>query len=798
MLNPKKNIQVPGLDLGSIGDIEGARSVIIMLLSMVEELWRENEALRTETRQLWNEVTDHSDIPHSSADEAELTPLSELDEELEVDIPESIKTAEYMLLLREVRRRAREAETLRLAGAAVAATLRQKEAITRILTQLRRVVSHDSASVQLLRDDRLEIVGGHGWEQPEDEVMGITFPVPGKNPNTIVIEERRPCILRDAQATHKAFRKSPHNHIQSWLGVPLIVHDEVIGMLAVDSREVGHFNAEHARLVTAFADQVAIAVENAKLFEAERRRAEQIDALREIGVELTAELDLDSLLRSIVEHAIALLDAPAGGFYRYRPARDDLVWTVAVGRHLEPIGRKLIRGEGLSGKIMDTGHALIVNNYDEWEGRSRRFRSLYWTSLIGVPVQWGDELLGVLNVLDRSRRKFTEDDAEKLRLLATQAAIAIINARLFEAEQTAREVAETLRNVNMALTRSLDMDTVLEMLLTYLHELISFDGANVALLQENSPLASIEAVYGYDRWTDTAVAQNIVFDVRAHQHLEQLVSSGRSVLVRDVGDDVGWIRHLPGTEHVRSWLGVPLIAAGDVIGFFNLDKADANYFTNEHRRLAEAIAGQAAVAIQNARLFSAVKRMATRDELTGLYNRRYFFETAEQELRAARDSERLCGIIIFDVDRFKRINDMYGHRIGDEVLRAVAQRLLRSTRDTDIIGRYGGEEFVVFQSGGTSESLRETAERIRRRVDKHPIATTRGLVHITMSAGVAVATEKTRDLLNLFDRADTALYRAKEAGRNQVGYVPETDVSSPQVSQQNHGRYSRDEDTSAQ
>lgn len=758
------------LNPSSIRDIEGARSAIIMLLSKMEQLQRENEDLRTETRRLWNALTESS-----ATDDASPVPLSEQDYAYQPEAPQSTEAAENAVLLEEVRRRAREAETLRLAGAAVAGALRQEEAIERILTQLRRVVAYNSASVQLLRDDCLEIVGGHGWDMAEAEVVGMIFPVPGINPNTIVIEERRPYILNDARSSYKAFRQPPHNHIQSWLGVPLIVHDRVIGMLAIDSNEKDHFTADHARLATAFADHVAIAVENAQLFEAERRRAEQIDALREIGVELTAELELDSLLHSIVEHAISLLDAPAGGFYKYRPQTDDLIWAVVVGSHLEPIGRTLKRGEGLSGKVLNRKRALIVNDYDEWDGRVVRPNNPHWTSLIGIPVQWGDEFLGVLNVLDRAPRTFTDDDAEKLSLLATQASIAMVNARLFAAEHTAREIAETLRNANIALTRTLDLDTVLEILLEYLHAIIPYDSANVSLCEEETNLASIHAVRGYDRWTDIDITNDVVFDIRSHHHLEHLVQSAESILISDTRGDPGWVKHLPGTEHVRSWLGVPLVAAGDVIGFFNLDKAIPEFFTEDHVRLAEAIAGQAAVAIQNARLFLAVKRMAIRDELTGLHNRRYFFEIADQEFKSARESERLCAIMIFDVDRFKHINDTYGHRIGDEVLRAVAKRLERCTRESDIAGRYGGEEFVVLQSGGSPKSTQEVAERIRRHMGRDPVATTRGLVPVTVSAGVAIASEDTPDLLSLLDRADAALYAAKRAGRDRTAYAQHVD-----------------------
>ena len=176
-------------------------------------------------------------------------------------------TLEKFYAVEDARKRAEESETLRKAGAAVAATLRSEEAVDRILEQLSLVIPYDSASVQLLRGDELEIVGGRGWENPRD-VLGLRFPIPGDNPNTVVVQTGKPFILGDAVNAYSSFRKeSHHTHIRSWLGVPMIVHGQITGLLAIDSTEKNYFTNEHLETVTTFANQVAIALENARLFE---------------------------------------------------------------------------------------------------------------------------------------------------------------------------------------------------------------------------------------------------------------------------------------------------------------------------------------------------------------------------------------------------------------------------------------------------------------------------------------------------------------------------------------------------
>jgi len=247
-------------------------------------------------------------------------------------------------------------------------------------------------------------------------------------------------------------------------------------------------------------------------------------------------------------------------------------------------------------------------------------------SYIIVPLAAQHEFIGALTLGADRPGAFDEEDLAIIRGVAGPLAIAIQNARLYEAEQRARRTAETLRAANMALTQTLDMDTVLETLLDYVGQLVPYDSANVQLLETDSRFA-IRAIRGYERWTDPEKVRSVSFEIQADSIGQALITRQESILIPDTREHPDW-RRQAGTEYVRNWIGVPLVAGGKVIGVYSLDKAKPDFFTQEHLQLAEALAGQAAVAIQNARLYEQVH--TSREQLQHLARQ---IVTAEEEER---------------------------------------------------------------------------------------------------------------------------------------------------------------------
>jgi diguanylate cyclase (GGDEF)-like protein len=185
--------------------------------------------------------------------------------------------------------------------------------------------------------------------------------------------------------------------------------------------------------------------------------------------------------------------------------------------------------------------------------------------------------------------------------------------------------------------------------------------------------------------------------------------------------------------------------------------------------LASTIAGHIGLTLHSLNLRDELQSEAMHDALTGLFNRRYLEATLQREVERANRGASHLGVVMFDLDHFKAVNDRFGHATGDQLLREFSSRLRGATRAGDIAARYGGEEFVLVMAGASLESARARAEQLRTTMNDLPLPEQLGRVGtVTVSAGVAALPEHGADADSLLSAADVALYRAKENGRNQV------------------------------
>jgi PAS domain S-box-containing protein len=505
------------------------------------------------------------------------------------------------------------AEALRDTAAAINRTLNQDEALDRILTNIGRVVPHDAANVSLLDEGVARIVRQRGYDRYGMEHFILALRLKAEDYPTLrrMIETRQPVCISDIETDPEWVGLDSRATMRSYVGAPMCWEGQVIGFLNLQSTTPGFFNSTHAERLRAFADQAAIAISNAQLYDAVHRHVAELEALRRVTLDITAQLDLDALLQELLKSALKLLGVGSGGIYLYRPDQDVLEWVVRVGPQTAPPGSQLHRGEGLSGKVWEQGTALWVDNYSEWEGRAPLYNGFKWTAIIGVPISWQGQLLGVINaVSDASERTFSERDAQLLGLFANQAAIAIRNAQLFAEEQKQHALSDALRSIAGVINGTLDLDEVLDHILTSIKRVVPHDAANIMLVEGD--IARVVGSRGYGKAATEEWLRSTSIPVDSRPILRHIGETGQVYVIPYTRTDPLWVE-VAEVGWIQSHIACPIRVEGRLIGALNLDSAVPGAFDHTHAETLQAFVDQAAIAVNNARLYAEVRRYT--DEL---------------------------------------------------------------------------------------------------------------------------------------------------------------------------------------
>lgn len=343
------------------------------------------------------------------------------------------------------------------------------------------------------------------------------------------------------------------------------------------------------------------------------------------------------------------------------------------------------------------------------------------------------------------------------------------------AEREQRQLAENLQAIAMALNATLDFESVLDIMLEKIGDIVPYDSA-VIMLVENMTATTRRAknYHLYGKEIEQKVKQ-ARFEIDKTPNLYTMLTTMQPLVIPDVDLYPGWNRKVTGNP-VRSWIGVPVMAHGRVIAFFSLDKLEPGFYNDEHARKLSLFASHAALALENARLFQEIQRLAVLDGLTGLYNRRYFFERACAEFERACRYHHPISMIMMDLDHFKLVNDSYGHQAGDMVLQQVSKLTRQALRQSDLAGRYGGEEFIFLLPETGLNVAVQIAERLRQLIANASIAYNGKLILVHASFGVSGGQADTcnlppqRAVEEILSACDEALYQSKQAGRNKVSF----------------------------
>ena len=387
------------------------------------------------------------------------------------------------------------------------------------------------------------------------------------------------------------------------------------------------------------------------------------------------------------------------------------------------------------------------------------------SAFIALPIREGNAVRGVLCADRVQDRPFTPAEEAVLKDSVAHLLRGIENERVFmQLERQKREHA-VLRRAAQALGAALSEQGVLEAALAAASEIAPYDFAAVTQYDPDTRTHCVRRAVGEgaQELSNLSFRDNTSLTAMAVKNRHYLPYRGEF----DPGSQVVYTRKA-GLDGMQSLLILPLLVRENAIGTLALAARRTEAFGPHVRPTLTALASQLAVALANADSVRRLEALATTDGLTGCFNKRYFSDQLKAKLSAAERFERRLSLVITDIDHFKLVNDTYGHATGDVVIKEVGAILNRLKRETDVVARFGGEEFCVLCEETDAAGALQLAERVRQELERTAFETELGKLQVTCSLGVATFPDHARTREGLFDSADRALYKAKHAGRNQV------------------------------
>ncbi|MFH2001494.1 MAG: GAF domain-containing protein, partial [Planctomycetota bacterium] len=329
-------------------------------------------------------------------------------------------------------------------GRLIGSTLEIDKVYERFAVEARKLIPFDRLAVNLHNPHKRNVEVAYTFgEEISGRSKGNLFPL--KDSVSEVLTKTRAGLYLHLNNVEEMDQRFPKHvatiqaGMRSLMGVPLIYRNEVIGSLHFRSKTPNAYTEHDLRLAERIGAQIAGAIGTAQLFSDLKRMKEESDRysrqlamLHETSVELTAELNLETLLQSIARRALDLIGGTTCNVYIYRPENDLMERAVSIGPELVPSGTTRRRGEGVAGKVLATGASMVVNDYRAWPGRIKAYDSYPSRAVVAVPFYKGTEILGVINIMENLPHQYTQADVDILGMFATQAAIAIHNARLYD------------------------------------------------------------------------------------------------------------------------------------------------------------------------------------------------------------------------------------------------------------------------------------------------------------------------------------------------------------------------------
>jgi two-component system phosphate regulon sensor histidine kinase PhoR len=533
------------------------------------------------------------------------------------------------------------AEALANAAAVVNSSLDLRQVLGRILDNVGHVVPHDAAEIWLLEGDVARVVGNRGYAErgSEEALLALRLSVENTRNLRLAKETGQPVLIDDAHDLNGWVESETTEWVRSVVTVPICVDDKILGFLNLLRATAGFYTVGHAERLQAFGNQVAIAIRNAQLFEAEREQRAFAESLADTAAALNSTLDLDEVLKHILDNIgrvaphdavnILLVENDFARIVRGRNYVDpELTEEVAQAISLPIDDTRNLR------EMIQSGQPIAIPDTRAYSGWITFPKTRWVRSYAGAPVRLAGQTIGFVEVDSATPDFYTPAHAERLQALADHAATAIQNARLFEQAQRHLESLSNLNLASQVITSSLDLQEVLKQIVELAGSVVRSDYTSVILPDEKG-----EAVVGVEDFRGVApITQRIRSGGTTHHVME----SGQPLVVDDIAEDGTTnppLRRPDGklikanpslvAVGVRSFAAVPIQGREGAPGVLYVRSREPCAFHSQ-LPLLTTFANQAAVAVENARLYQRLEELARGLEKTVLERTAELRQTKER------------------------------------------------------------------------------------------------------------------------------------------------------------------------
>jgi diguanylate cyclase (GGDEF)-like protein len=551
-------------------------------------------------------------------------------------------------------------------------------------------------------------------------------------------------------------------NIRHLTAVSLQTREHNFGVILFPHAELRVFGSSNLRLLIGLALQIGLTLENYAVMHDAQRRTKEYELLTQIGQAISSRLDQDEVLRTIQKELGQIFDT--SDFYIAFQESDEIRFELETekNRVLPKRSRKV--SNGLTELIIRTGQALLIRS--DLEKTRERLGAVQVGGnpakcFCGAPILLGGKPAGAMVAMNTEREYvFQQRDLEVMQTAAEQLSVAVENARLFAEELRRSRQLGFLNSISKTAISSEDAEQMLADIVAEIQKNFRFDHIGIGILDYVTKEIEIKAEAGT---TAQAKGKRVPLGVGI---VGRVARTNERSLVQNAGEG-----HTLGVlPESRSVLCIPITYGESLLGVLNVESREENAFSSQDVLIMSTLADLLATALHNAFVFQKLQQQSITDGLTGIKTRRFFWEALSSEWKRASRSGRPFSVVLVDLDKFKEVNDTFGHLEGDLVLARVGRLLEQRCRQSNVVARYGGDEFIILMPETGVEQAQALAERLRLWLAQDAMLAEH---HITGSFGVASFPAHGFSAEDIIRVADAGMYAAKHAGGDRVSMAEE-------------------------